>query len=74
MSSSDGGSLTGLSSEEAREFHRIFVKSAIAFTGWAFAAHVLVWLWRPWSLARETASVDMIEGVTTLAAMLPVLV
>jgi hypothetical protein len=24
------------------------MKSTIAFTGWAFAAHVLVHLWRPW--------------------------
>ena len=48
MASQEGGSMTGLSSAEAREFHRIFMKSAILFTGWAFAAHVLVHLWRPW--------------------------
>lgn len=48
MASQDGGSMTGLTSGEAREFHRIFMKSTILFTGWAFAAHVLVHLWRPW--------------------------
>ncbi len=48
MASQDGGSMTGLTSGEAREFHRIFMKSTIAFTGWAFGAHVLVHLWRPW--------------------------
>ncbi|MEM9330385.1 MAG: light-harvesting antenna LH1, beta subunit [Pseudomonadota bacterium] len=48
MASQEGGSMTGLSSAEAREFHRIFMKSTILFTGWAFAAHVLVHLWRPW--------------------------
>ncbi|MEO0328219.1 MAG: light-harvesting antenna LH1, beta subunit [Pseudomonadota bacterium] len=48
MASPDNGSMTGLTSGEAREFHRIFMKSAIAFTGWAFAAHVLVHVWRPW--------------------------
>lgn len=48
MASQNEGSMTGLSSGEAREFHRIFMKSTIAFTGWAFAAHVLVHLWRPW--------------------------
>ena len=48
MASQDGGSMTGLTSGEAREFHRIFMKSTIAFTGWAFAAHVLVHMWRPW--------------------------
>ena len=48
MASQEGGSMTGLSSAEAREFHRIFMKSTILFTGWACAAHVLVHLWRPW--------------------------
>ena len=48
MASQDGGSMTGLTSGEAREFHRIFMKSTIAFTGWAFAAHMLVHAWRPW--------------------------
>lgn len=37
-----------LTPEEAKEFHKIFVSSFIAFTIIAIIAHVLVWMWRPW--------------------------
>jgi light-harvesting complex 1 beta chain len=37
-----------LTPEEAKEFHKIFVSSFIAFTVIAIVAHVLVWMWRPW--------------------------
>lgn len=43
-----GGSLSGLSDAEAREFHGIFVTSFLIFTGIAVVAHILVWMWRPW--------------------------
>jgi light-harvesting complex 1 beta chain len=43
-----GGSLTGLSEGEAREFHRIFMQSFIAFVVVAIIAHFLAWAWRPW--------------------------
>ncbi|WP_088280385.1 light-harvesting antenna LH1, beta subunit [Ideonella sp. A 288] len=42
------GSLSGLSEQEAREFHGMFVTSFIGFTVIAVVAHVLVWSWRPW--------------------------
>jgi light-harvesting complex 1 beta chain len=42
------GSLSGLSDQEAREFHGIFVTSFIGFTAIAVVAHFLVWTWRPW--------------------------
>ena len=42
------GSLSGLTEQEAKEFHGIFVTSFIAFTVVAVVAHVLVWNWRPW--------------------------
>lgn len=42
------GSLSGLTEQEAREFHGIFVSSFIGFTVIAIIAHVLVWNWRPW--------------------------
>lgn len=54
MASSEGGearrtgSLSGLTEEEAREFHRIFVASFAGFTAIAIVAHFLVWQWRPW--------------------------
>ncbi len=40
--------LSGLTEEEAKEFHGIFVTSFIIFTAIAVVAHFLVWLWRPW--------------------------
>jgi light-harvesting complex 1 beta chain len=44
----DNRGLSGLSEGEAAEFHKIFVRSFIAFTAIAIVAHVLVWAWRPW--------------------------
>jgi light-harvesting complex 1 beta chain len=44
----DTGSLSGLTEAEAKEFHRIFMGSFIAFVIIAIIAHVLVWQWRPW--------------------------
>ncbi|HTY94387.1 MAG TPA: light-harvesting antenna LH1, beta subunit [Steroidobacteraceae bacterium] len=42
------GSLSGLTENEAKEFHRIFMTSFIVFTLIAVVAHFLVWQWRPW--------------------------
>jgi light-harvesting complex 1 beta chain len=44
----DRGSLSGLTEQEAKEFHSIFMKSFIGFTLIAIVAHILVWQWRPW--------------------------
>lgn len=42
------GSISGLTEQEAKEFHSIFMTSFILFTIVAIIAHVLVWMWRPW--------------------------
>ncbi len=39
---------SGLTDNEAKEFHEIFVSSFVAFTSVVVVAHILVWLWRPW--------------------------
>jgi light-harvesting complex 1 beta chain len=41
-------SLSGLTDQEAKEFHSIFVSSFLVFTAIAVVAHILVWMWRPW--------------------------
>ncbi|MEQ1800658.1 MAG: light-harvesting antenna LH1, beta subunit [Gammaproteobacteria bacterium] len=41
-------SSSGLSDQEAKEFHGIFMTSFIIFTIIAIVAHFLVWQWRPW--------------------------
>lgn len=48
MADSRQGSLSGLSEQEAREFHGIFMTSFIIFTVIAIVAHFLAWQWRPW--------------------------
>ncbi len=47
MPDSRSGSLSGLSEQEAKEFHGVFMTSFIGFTVVAIVAHVLVWAWRP---------------------------
>jgi light-harvesting complex 1 beta chain len=42
------GSLSGLTEQEAQEFHKIFMSSFIGYTIIAIVAHALVWSWRPW--------------------------
>lgn len=41
-------SISGLSEQEAKEFHKIFVVSFIVFVAIAVVAHILAWQWRPW--------------------------
>jgi light-harvesting complex 1 beta chain len=64
-----GGSLSGLTEEEAKEFHRIFVSSFLGFTGIAVVAHFLVWQWRPW-LPGEDGYSAVIEGVKAASTQL----
>ncbi len=54
-----GGSISGLTENEAKEFHGIFVSSFIIFTVVAAVAHILVWMWRPWlPSAKGYAALD----------------
>jgi light-harvesting complex 1 beta chain len=41
-------SMSGLSENEAKEFHGLFVTGFVGFTVIAIIAHFLVWQWRPW--------------------------
>ncbi|MGQ9658866.1 MAG: light-harvesting antenna LH1, beta subunit [Thermochromatium sp.] len=41
-------SMTGLTDDEAKEFHAIFMQSMYAWFGLALIAHLLAWLYRPW--------------------------
>ena len=46
--SDHSSSLSGLTEDEAKEFHGIFMKSFLGFTAIAVVAHILVWMWKPW--------------------------
>ena len=41
-------STSGLTEQEAKEFHGLFMTGFIGFTLIAIVAHILVWSWRPW--------------------------
>ena len=57
------GSLSGLTENEAKEFHGIFVTSFIIFTVIAIVAHFLVWQWRPW-LVRHAVAPEAVFDIT----------
>lgn len=40
--------MSGLTEDEARGFHGMFITSFIGFTIIAAIAHFAVWQWRPW--------------------------
>ncbi len=66
MAEQQSNSLSGLTEEQAKEFHKGFVASFIVFLVIAIIAHFLVWQWRPWFPGTEGyAAVS--EGLNTLA-------
>ena len=60
-----GGSVSGLTDPEAREFQSIFVMSFLIFVAIAVVAHILAWLWRPWGGNYGTAT-SMLEHARLL--------
>jgi light-harvesting complex 1 beta chain len=65
------GSLSGLTENEAREFHGIFMTSFIVFLVIAIVAHILAWQWRPW-FPGANGYVSMIDGVkAAVSTVLP---
>ena len=67
------GSLSGLTENEAKEFHSIFMTSFVLFTIIAIVAHILVWMWRPW-LPGPNGYVELQDGLTNVASLLTTLV
>jgi light-harvesting complex 1 beta chain len=63
------GSLSGLTEQEAKEFHSIFMTSFILFTVIAIIAHVLVWMWRPWLPGPQGYSF-LTDGIHHVASLL----
>jgi light-harvesting complex 1 beta chain len=67
------GSLSGLTPEEAQEFHGIFQSSFIIFIAIAIVAHLLAWIWRPW-LPGPKGYTELMDGVSVaLHNVLPIL-
>jgi len=61
----DPGSMTGLSEDEAQEFHKIFMQSATIFIGVAAVAHVLAFAWRPWLLSEDNVAA-LVDGAKSI--------
>lgn len=69
------GSLSGLTENEAKEFHRIFITSFIIFLAIAIVAHILAWQWRPWLPGASGYTSSILEDAKVLAnSYLPYLV
>ncbi len=58
---------SGLSDQEAEEFHRYYIQGTVLFVAVAVVAHFLVWLWRPWIPGPKGYS-NLIDSVTTVAS------
>lgn len=59
-------SWSGLSDQEAQEFHQYYMQGFILFVAIAIVAHLLVWFWRPWIPGPKGYSA--LEAVTTVAS------
>ena len=46
--SEQGGSPSGLTSNEAKEVHSAYVQGWVGFVAIAVTAHVLMFMWKPW--------------------------
>jgi light-harvesting complex 1 beta chain len=60
---------SGLSEEEAKGFHSVFVGSFIGFTIIAIIAHILVWKWRPWIPGVEGYQTGQAPAAATAPAL-----
>ncbi len=61
-------SLSGMTENEAEEFHKYYIQGATMFTAVAVVAHILVWLWRPWIPGPEGYT-SLSDTVTTVASL-----
>ena len=61
-------SVTGLSSEEAKEYHSFFMTYTIGYIIVALVDHFLVWQWRPWF--PGTKGYALLEDATTIVTTL----
>ena len=66
----DEKSLSGLTEEEAKEFHKIYRASFGVFVVIVIIAHLLAWSWRPWIPGPNGWTASMIDGVNTVISFL----
>jgi len=67
-------SWSGLTDQEAQEFHSYYIQGTVAFVAVAVVAHILVWAWRPWIPGPKGYASSLIDGTTSVAsAVLPLI-
>lgn len=64
-------SLSGLTENEAKEFHSIFMTSFIGFVVIAIVAHILAWMWRPWLPGPQGYTTSSLDVMDAIASVLP---
>ncbi|MEM9171602.1 MAG: light-harvesting antenna LH1, beta subunit [Pseudomonadota bacterium] len=69
MADHGGGSMSGLTENGAREYHKLFMGSTIAYIIVAIVAHFLVWGWRSW-FPGEGGYASVMESVAQVATTL----
>ena len=66
-------SMSGLTPDEAKEFHRYYMQGLWMFVGIAVVAHLLTWIWRPWFHPEKTtgaASDFLPNAASTLTSLI----
>jgi light-harvesting complex 1 beta chain len=60
------GSWSGISDQEAQEFHSYYMQGMFLFVAIAVLAHLLVWFWRPW-IPGPKGYAALMDGATSVA-------
>lgn len=63
-------SLSGLTEDEAKEFHKIYRASFSVWVGIVVVAHLLAWSWRPWLPGPNGWTQSAIDGVNSALSFL----
>ena len=67
----DNESMSGLTPDEAREFHKFYIQGMALFVGVALVAHLLVWIWRPWFHDQPASfASDVLPLANTLTSLI----
>jgi light-harvesting complex 1 beta chain len=61
-------SWSGMTDQEAQEFHSFYIQGTVAFVATAIVAHFLVWMWRPWFPGPKGYGATLIDGATNVAS------
>jgi light-harvesting complex 1 beta chain len=68
----DNNSWSGVSDQEAQEFHSFYLQGTALFVVVALVAHFLVWMWRPWIPPAGGYKAALLDGANTvLSAVQP---